>query len=530
MTTGMIAVMGVVTLLVGWVVRLVVPEIRFVAWGLLAVGVVLILVAVILDYRRVGRALVSRRGRFGTGTTLMVSVFTGIILLINGISIGNYHRFDTTGLAQYTLASQTKEMLKDLDEDVEIIKFFVPNDATGGSSYATSLLDEYANFTDRLDIKTVDPDEHPDQARNHGITEYQQAFFSTYGISAQTVVFIGSAGERFVGLEMIISEAEHAFTRAILEVTGTTQLRIYFVTGHGEGSIYDTSPLGFSSAREGLLDNLYQTTELDLLQVDQVPDDAAALALVAPTRDQPLTERETELILRYLLDGGRLLVLANPDRPDEINQIVAAWGILVDRHTLVDPSSYTAPNLDTPSVDRTRNAFGLATTYFPGATAIIPAGAALQYAQMQPLLWTSEDAYLDEDYDPDVPSQYDEETDSKGVQIIGAMIAMVPPQPEDPDEPVTIPEDYVDTRLIVLGDSDFASNKHFFNGGNGDLFLNSISWLTAGTELISIDRKFLQTRRLILRPEAKVFIDISSTALLPLLVFAAGGIIWYRRR
>ena len=137
---------------------------------------------------------------------------------------------------------------------------------------------------------------------------------------------------------------------------------------------------------------------------------------------------------------------------------------------------------------------------------------------------------MDVDYDPAVPSQYDEETDEAGVRIIGAMVAMVPPEPEDPDEEATIPDDYADTRLIVIGDSDFAANKHFFNGSNSDLFLTSINWLTLGTELISIDRKFLQERRLILRPETKSFIDISSMALLPLLVFAAGGIIWYRRK
>ncbi len=70
MTTGVIALVGLVILFIGWIVGLVIPELRFVSWSLLAVGVIFILVAVVLDYRRVGRALVSRRGRFGTGTTL----------------------------------------------------------------------------------------------------------------------------------------------------------------------------------------------------------------------------------------------------------------------------------------------------------------------------------------------------------------------------------------------------------------------------------------------------------------------------
>ncbi len=131
------------------------------------------------------------------------------------------------------------------------------------------------------------------------------------------------------------------------------------------------------------------------------------------------------------------------------------------------------------------------------------------------------------DLHANVDPTYDPETDLNGPLILGALVPTLLPPEEEGGEPT---EDFEATRLVVFGDSDFASNKHFFNGGNSDLFLNSISWLSAGSELISIDRKFLQTRRLILKPEAKAFIDISSMALLPALVFIAGGVIWYRRR
>jgi hypothetical protein len=530
MQTGIIALIGLATMFVGWIMALILPTLGPAAWGILAVGAMLLLLAFVIDYRRVGSAIVSRRGRFSAGTTLMISVFAGIILFVNAISIGNNARLDTTGQSQFTVTSQTKDMLANLDEDIQIIKFFVPNDATSGAAFASNLLGEYQNFTDRLDISTVDPDEHPDQARDHGITDYQRAFFSTYGIPAQTVVFVGSAGERFVGLEQIMVAAEHAFTSAILAVTGTVQAKVFFISGHGEADIYDTSPSGYSFVREGLKDNLFQTAQVDLLQTDAVPEDAAALVLAAPDPDFPLTEREIELIQIYLAGGGRLILLANPDRSDEINRIVIPWGVVVAKETLIDPSSYAAPNTDSPSADRTSNSLGLATTYFPGATAVLPLGQGQKYAQAQPLVWTSGDAYLDADFDPAVESQFNEETDTKGIQIIGIRVGTVPPQPEDPNEPVTIPADYVDTRLVVFGDSDFATNKHFFNGSNGDLILNSISYLAAGTELISIDRKMLQPRRLVVSPGVLRFINYSSVGLLPLLVFVIGGIVWWRRR
>ena len=86
------------------------------------------------------------------------------------------------------------------------------------------------------------------------------------------------------------------------------------------------------------------------------------------------------------------------------------------------------------------------------------------------------------------------------------------------------------TTLMVIGDSDFASNEHFYSGNNGDFFLNAVNTLTAGTEIISIERKVLPFRRLTIGPEAARFISYSSIGLLPVLVLAIGSIIWWRRR
>jgi len=86
------------------------------------------------------------------------------------------------------------------------------------------------------------------------------------------------------------------------------------------------------------------------------------------------------------------------------------------------------------------------------------------------------------------------------------------------------------TTLMVIGDSDFASNEHFYSGNNGDLFLNAVSGLTAGTEIVSIERKVLPFRRLVIDKGEENFIKISSIGLLPLLVLVVGSVIWWRRR
>ena len=124
---------------------------------------------------------------------------------------------------------------------------------------------------------------------------------------------------------------------------------------------------------------------------------------------------------------------------------------------------------------------------------------------------------------PDTESIFDEGIDVKGPLAL-SVLASTPIIDENGEQ---IGEKI---HLIVIGDSDFASNQHFNNVSNGDFFISAINSLTMGKELVSIERKVLPFRRLVVGPEATRFINYSSIGLLPLLVLVAGGIIWWRRR
>lgn len=522
--SGLIAVLGLLTLLVGLIVMILLPSIRFAAWSILALGILLLATAFIIDFRQVSRAITGRRGRFGAGTTVMASVFIGITLLVNAISIGSYQRFDFTGLAQFTITSQTKEVLSNLETPVQVLLFSTPADPYGIGNYATNLLAEYQNYTDQLSLKFIDPDEHPDQARQYDVTQYH------------TVVFESQNLQRLVLPQEIVEQAEHAFTSAILEVTGIVQKKVYFLTGHGEGSIYSE----YSNAKQGLLDNLYQVDTLDLAINPSIPDDSALLIIAGPRELIP--SEELVIIVQYLVSGRQALILVNPDSPPEIKQLLSIWGVAIGDGTVIDPSSYVAPSIDSPRVPRTRNEFGLSDIYFPGATAIMPypeyspaygvteEGEILPQVvwisedsdiQMQVLITTSEDSWLEMNFNPLEEPEFNEGTDLEGPLALSFLI-FTPPRGEAEGEQ--------GTALIVIGDSDFATNQHFYNGNNSDLFLSSVNWLVASKELISIERKALPFRRLVVGPEALNFIRISSIGLLPLVVLAIGGIIWWRRR
>ena len=167
MRTSILALMGLATLFVGMVLNFVMPGIRYYAWVILALGAALVSVAFIFDFRRVRQTITSHQGKFGVGTTVGVSLFFGIIFFVNAISVGYFHRLDFTGLAQFTLTSQTKRSLKQLEKPVEIITFFTPTIPHQVRLYGQSLLDEYKLYSDQLTLRNLDPDLNPDQARGN---------------------------------------------------------------------------------------------------------------------------------------------------------------------------------------------------------------------------------------------------------------------------------------------------------------------------------------------------------------------------
>ena len=497
MKNSILALLGLAALSVGLVLNFLIPGIQYYSWIILALGTVLLAFAFIFDFRRVEKTMISHKARFGVSTTVGISLFFGVILLTNAISLGNFHRFDFTGLAKFTLTSQTKEVLESLERQVEIVTFFSPTVPPQVSMQGQFLLEEYRLYSNQLTLRNLDPDLNPDQARQYGLNR----FGAQYG----SVVFKGDAGQTQVYGPQIMGEAEHAFTSAILQVTGTRQKRIYFLTGHGEHRIQDD----YSKARDGLKDNLFLVGELDLLNSLGVPKDAAALVIPGPNKD--LGNRELKLLKDYLQKNGKLLILLNPDPSESWKKLLSEWRIDVPSGTLIDPATYVAPNVDHPLVPRNQNRFGFTEVYFAGAAGLVPQKDLSVSFKIQPLAWTSRKSWIEKDFKSGEEPKFERLKDQQGPFAIGAMI------------------NKGETSIIVFGDSHFATNKHFYNGNNSDLFLSVVNQLAAETEIISVDRKVLPTRRLLLSPEQVRFLHISSIGLFPFLLLIIGGYVRWRK-
>ena len=93
-----------------------------------------------------------------------------------------------------------------------------------------------------------------------------------------------------------------------------------------------------------------------------------------------------------------------------------------------------------------------------------------------------------------------------------------------------IPAGEKKSRLVVIGDSDFAANKYYFFQAYGNLFNNAVSWLAEEKDLVAIAPKVTAPRTVSLTRSAGRLVFFYALIVLPLLVFAAGIGVWLYRR
>lgn len=87
-----------------------------------------------------------------------------------------------------------------------------------------------------------------------------------------------------------------------------------------------------------------------------------------------------------------------------------------------------------------------------------------------------------------------------------------------------------ESRVVVIGDSDFAANFILGFQGNRDFFMNVVNWLAQQENLIAIRPREPDDRRVTLTAEQQWRILLLSLVVIPLAIFGTGIYSWWRRR
>lgn len=452
--------------------------------------------------------------KYGSNALVIVLIALGILAVVNFLTTRYHARFDLTARGLYTLSPKTVSLLENLSEDVNIVAFFRESEQRDYEY----LLAQYAYHSRRVAYRFVDPDREPIEAKRYTVTRY--------GVS---VIEYGNREER------IREASEKALTNAIACLASEERQVVYFVGGHDEAHPDDQSETGFSKAKQLLIEGNHDVRpSLALAQMQRVPKNCDVLIVAGPKR--PFLPAEIDALATYLNQGGAAFFLLDPLVTTGLEPLLQKWSVGLRDDFVVDKSE-GLPGADFSFLVTTRYSKHPITdrhsglqTFYPLTRSMahvgsLPGADVSSLVQSSPRSWseTNLDALRDKDADA---VNYTSGADRPGPLWLAMAV----------EGPVTIAAKAGDerrgprARLVVFGDSDFASNRFVAQGGNGDLFMNATNWLLRARDKITIRPKSTRHRPLSLAPGDEFWFRWVYWLALPAIPIVAGILVWWRRR
>jgi hypothetical protein len=378
--------------------------------------------------------------------------------------------------------------------------------ARGSSPFRDALKRFFAHYQavkPDVELKFVDPDIAPEQARKDGITG-----------DGQVILEYGGRSEK---LEQV-NQASVADT--IQRLARSSERYVVFLAGDGERNPRGDHNFDIGNFGKQLIAKGFKIEPLSLAATPTIPVNTAVLVIAGPQAD--VFPGMVKLVRDYVRRGGNLLWLADPGPLYGLDPLATDLDLHFGNGTLVDPNTQLL-GINDPTVtlvpkypETSPLAGGLSSvTLFPGATSVdVDPGSPWQqdaFLQSMPRSWL-ETARLAGDVSYDA-----KHGDRLGPLTIGVALTR-----EVPGKGTQ--------RVVVTGDGDFLSNAYLGNGGNLDLGLDIMNWVAHDDSYININPRPAPDLTLSLTPLAQGVIGFGFLFALPLLLFIAGIAVWLRRR
>lgn len=441
-----------------------------------------------------GRPLV-RRLAASIGAVVLLAV---LVLVADD----NRRVVDLTEDRTLTLSTQTEDVLASVDRDIDITLFARADDP--GRVEVVSLLDRYRRLSRRIDVEVRDPDRAPGEVARAGVDP------ALGGVALRT-------GDRS---EVVALPTEGAITGAIARLLRDDPTLVCASTGHGERALDDRGGGGLSRLRDLLERDGHQLAEVDLLAGAPLAD-CDALLVAAPTGS--MSGEVEESVSRWVAADGRLLVLADPvSAVPVLEALLADLGLTVEPGIVLegDGDNVVGGDVAAPIVSRYPSAHpvtrGLAPTFFPLVQGI-STGDGDGGTTVTPLATTSETSYLESD--PAAPA-FDPTDDRSGPITVAAAV----------DRSRVDGPDVARTRLVVVGDVDFATNDAIAEAGNAQLLRQAVAWLVESEDLVAISPNLPADRPLRLTDARLAYARAVAIGGVPALFLLAGAMVWAVRR
>ena len=435
------------------------------------------------------------------------SAFVALLLALTGLLawVAREYRaeWDVTASARNTLAQGTQDALRQLDGAVNITAYAITQEGSGGNLHKMiqEKIRPWQRVKPDIALTLVDPRDDPKRANAAGLRSPNELVIEYKKRSEHLP--LGDFNEQ-------------NFINALIRLSRTSSAVIYWLDGHGERKLdgvanHDLGEFGRQLQLKG-----YKLSSLNLSIAQDVPRGAAALIIASPQAN--LQEAEVATIRRHLDAGGNLLWLIDPEPLRGLEPIAEFLGLVLTPGTVVDPA--VKPRSGPPTLAVGSNyarhpvtgSFRL-NTLFPGSRQI--GTAEREDWRMTPLIEVAQRGWVETGKLDEKPV-FDKDRDLPGPVNIATAFERTANDRQQ--------------RVIVVGNGNFVSNAFLGNGGNLQLGVAMLHWLSGDDKLIAIPP----------RPAADVQINIDQMTLyliaftfllvLPLAFAITGIVVWWRRR
>ncbi|MBU1706507.1 Gldg family protein [bacterium] len=501
----------------------------------------------------------------------------GILVVINLIGIRLFTRIDLTENRIYTLAPSSRKTVANLHDRLTVKAYFskdLPPPYNANSRYLKDALEDYRSYSHgKFHFEFVDPASEETlekEAQSYRIPPVQVNVMAKDKVELKKVymglVLIYQDKHETIPLIRDVTNLEYDLTSTIKRLTSASLRKVGILTDFGAPDINQQL-----RQMQSLLQKNYEVVPVSLMGGKLVDPEIETLIIVGST--ETFSNWAKFAIDQYIMNGGKVAWMLNKVKarlqesqaiPNnlQLDDLMNQYGFRINNDLVTDAQCgminmqqrqafFTITNMvQYPPFPEIR-AFNKESSivkdiesmmlFFPSSIdTISPSAKGLQAI---PLMYSSQRTRLQQGrYDispisPTLKEGFNEGQKLLGLGIVGSFESFYAGKPvplladSTPPPEVMVVDKSPETRMVIVGDGNFAQDAYAGNQTNFVFFMNAIDWLVQDSDLMQI-----RGREAAIRPLREVSDATKQTTKIaniigpPVLVILLGLGRWFFRR
>ncbi len=473
----------------------------------------------------VKKSFKDRKFKMGGYQTLVMVIVIVLVVVLNLIVNKMNISVDLSSDKKYTLTEDTKKLAQGIKDKV---KLYYMCQEGNQQSVIEKVLEQY-NGLGNIEVVDKDPVVYPNFSKQFTDEEIQDNDVIVVNETKDKKRLVSATKMLVQDMDYMSGgytntlDAEGQITAALQIVTSDTTNKLYYTSGHGEGEIG-------SSFQEILDKSNIEAEEIATASAKSIPEDCRILMINGPVYD--FTEEEYSLLSEYLKNGGKAMIYINALPEKEMTnfyKLLADYGVNVAEGFVLDAEGAISEKNPTAFVgsakehEITEELTESSPVVVQGTKGLTVQSDVRSTLTVDPLLTTTDSAFSKTNANATTLEK--EDKDINGPFAVAAAITDVYAENTQGQGKAT--------KIVLFASSNFNADAYISSNqfGNRSVVLQSATWLTGGeTTTLAIPTRSLNMETVMIQEGDIVFFTVALVVVLPLILLAAGFVIWFRRR